>query len=241
MDHLLFLLLFFCFFCLYHSSRLPHYSAVCSESKCPVCLVGDRIHCCCRPSFRDNVIMGGDSWQLRFLSAQIFYYINNERHSPAMSATAQWAHDCILMCPLVPPPRLFLLTSPPSSHSFYLFPIYLDFDLLRPVVSFSHRLHSHLYVLLLISVFSFYTNVFVFILLFFFSDAMTCQMKHKSEWGSLYLGTRFGLKTFFFFFPRTAWVQFSVNIVIFHDIYSDASINAQMIWPMFTRSQTEPL
>lgn len=152
----------------FHSSRLPHYSAVCSESKCPVCLVGDRIHCCCRPSFRDNVIMGGDSWQLRFLSAQIFYYINNERHSPAMSATAQWAHDCILMCPLVAP-RLLLLTFPPSSHSFYLFPIYLDFYLLRPVVSFSHRLHSHLYVLLLISVFSSYTNVFVFIHLFFFS------------------------------------------------------------------------
>lgn len=58
---------------------------------------GDRIQCHCWPSFWDNVIIGvygcawwgWDSWQLRFLSAQIFYYINNEFHSPAMSGAAQ--------------------------------------------------------------------------------------------------------------------------------------------------------
>lgn len=61
---------------------------------------GDRIHCCCRPSFCDNVIMGQDSWQLCFLSAQIFCDINNKCQSSAMSTTTQQAHDWVLMCPL---------------------------------------------------------------------------------------------------------------------------------------------
>lgn len=113
---------------------------------------GDRLHCYCRPSFWDNVIMGRESWRLRFLSAQIFYDINNEHHSPAMSPTTQHAHDSILMRP-------FLLS--PPFHSFYLSQFIftpsplLFFSLLSPIS----------YVLPRTSIFSSDTNVFVLILI----------------------------------------------------------------------------
>lgn len=56
----------------------------------------------CRPSFPDDVIMGRDSWQLRFLSAQISRDINNEWHGRATSAAAQRAHDCSSRSPALP-------------------------------------------------------------------------------------------------------------------------------------------
>lgn len=56
----------------------------------------------CWPSFPDNVIMGRDSWQLRFLSAQISRDINNEWHGRATSAAAQRAHDCSSRSPSHP-------------------------------------------------------------------------------------------------------------------------------------------
>lgn len=75
--------------------------------------LGDRIHCCCRSSFWDNVIMGRDRWQLCFLSAQIFYNVNNECHSLAMSTMAKQVHEYIPMCPLILSP---LCTFPPLIH-----------------------------------------------------------------------------------------------------------------------------
>ena len=164
-----------------------------------------------------------------------------------MSATAQWAHDCILMCPLVrrPPslPRLLLLTFPPSSHSFFLSQfilIFISFALLFLFLTIS---------ILIYMCYSSYqsfppTQMFLFsFIFFFFFFQMPLHAKWSTKASEDHCITEHGsvIRQFFFFFSATAWLQFSVNIVIFHDMYSDAPINAQMIWPMFTHSQTEPL
>lgn len=134
---------------------------------------GDRIHCRCRPSFWDNVIMGRDSWQLHFLSAQISYDINNECHGPAMSTTAQRVHDCFLMCPLMSLPSLFhLLLSffqPPQLISI---PSPLLF-----IFTFSSLIHRS---------YGEYqsfppTQMRLSLFLFIFSVAFTCLMKHEAR------------------------------------------------------------
>ena len=136
-----------------------------------------------------------------------------------MSATAQpWAprlsgrmtvFSCVLSS--VAPPQ-----SPPSPSPYISsllslvlpLPVYLDFYLLRPVVSFSHHLHSHLYVLLLISVFSSYTNVFVFIHFFFFFSRCPYMLNEAQKRVRITVSrnTVPSLDSFFFFFFRDSLV-----------------------------------
>lgn len=122
---------------------------------------GELIRCRFWPSLCDNVVMWRDSWQLCFLSAQIFWDINTKCHSGAVSTAAQQTHDSILMCTLIPLPFFPSFPLPPSFH----LPNLSWFSLLSTL---HHCLCFHLYVLLCILIFSSHTNVFalVFSLIF---------------------------------------------------------------------------